>query len=449
MSESIFDCSEHTITAQHVRGYHRSTARSGGDHLQLAVKQYVPKDNSSPQPGDVTIIACHAASMFKELYEPLFMELHRASKKSSHAFRIRGIWMADVVTHGRSGVLNEGRLGIDYSWGDHARDLLHMINVFRADMPQPLVGFGHSMGGTNIIQLSLLHPGLFTSIMCFEPTLNKERVGMNFVAVYGLTEQRDLWASRDEAVADSYKSPVMKTWDQAVLARWHDCGLRELPTQLYPDAPKAIADRAQAQDTVPVTLTTTKHHQARTYARGVYPPYGDDLSTYRPTRATHPDLSAAEFAKNPSPVPVYRPETNLVFEQLRFLRPSCFYIYGENTTFENAKSQGRADKLEVTGIAEGGSGGVEAGAVADVVLSGIGHFGPMEQPAKVAAVATEWLGNRLQEWKREDDTAAAEWDRVGSKEKAMIDDEWRQWIKKFYGRQARTSNTVSRDKARL
>jgi hypothetical protein len=33
---------------------------------------------------------------------------------------------------------------------DHARDLLQLINLKRAEMPRPLVGIGHSMGGTNL-----------------------------------------------------------------------------------------------------------------------------------------------------------------------------------------------------------------------------------------------------------------------------------------------------------
>lgn len=32
------------------------------------------------------------------------------------------------------------------SWTDHSRDLLHMINHFRAQMPHPLIGIGHSIG---------------------------------------------------------------------------------------------------------------------------------------------------------------------------------------------------------------------------------------------------------------------------------------------------------------
>lgn len=37
------------------------------------------------------------------------------------------------------------------SWIDHSRDLLHMINHFREEMPQPIVGVGHSMGAGQLL----------------------------------------------------------------------------------------------------------------------------------------------------------------------------------------------------------------------------------------------------------------------------------------------------------
>jgi len=47
----------------------------------------------------------------QELYEPLWDEiLHRSNQ---NGFMIRGIWIADVVHQGQSGVLNEGKLGND------------------------------------------------------------------------------------------------------------------------------------------------------------------------------------------------------------------------------------------------------------------------------------------------------------------------------------------------
>lgn len=32
-------------------------------------------------------------------------------------------------------------------WNDHARDLLYIINMLREQMPRPIVGVGHSLGG--------------------------------------------------------------------------------------------------------------------------------------------------------------------------------------------------------------------------------------------------------------------------------------------------------------
>jgi len=35
-------------------------------------------------------------------------------------------------------------------WFDHTRDLMHMVNHFRSEMIQLIVGFGHSMGGNQM-----------------------------------------------------------------------------------------------------------------------------------------------------------------------------------------------------------------------------------------------------------------------------------------------------------
>ena len=33
---------------------------------------------------------------------------------------------------------------------DHSRDLLHMVNTFRHEMPEPIIGIGHSMGALQL-----------------------------------------------------------------------------------------------------------------------------------------------------------------------------------------------------------------------------------------------------------------------------------------------------------
>lgn len=57
---SSFHIIEHQIPCQHIREYARATSGSQETVLHLAVKQYVPKDNPNPRPGDVTIIGAHA-----------------------------------------------------------------------------------------------------------------------------------------------------------------------------------------------------------------------------------------------------------------------------------------------------------------------------------------------------------------------------------------------------
>jgi hypothetical protein len=47
----------------------------------------------------------------KELYEPLWLEIHARSK--ANGFGIRGIWIADMTQQGASGILNEYLIGDD------------------------------------------------------------------------------------------------------------------------------------------------------------------------------------------------------------------------------------------------------------------------------------------------------------------------------------------------
>ena len=112
MSSTHFRVEEHVVPCQHVRNYPRATAVSQEDELQLVVKSYTPLNNTTPKPGDVTIIAAHACGFGKELYEPIWDDLLLASGKKN-AFRIRSIWFADVAHQGASGLRNEELLGND------------------------------------------------------------------------------------------------------------------------------------------------------------------------------------------------------------------------------------------------------------------------------------------------------------------------------------------------
>jgi len=151
---SNFRVIERTTPCQHIREYPQNTSTSQEETLELAAKQYIPLDNPNPQPGDITFIACHANSMVKEMYEPLWDELHARSKASG--FRIRSIWMADVAHQGESYLKDEDKIGNDPHFFDHGRDLLNMINLHREEFPRPIIGIGHSMGTTSLRGLSPL-----------------------------------------------------------------------------------------------------------------------------------------------------------------------------------------------------------------------------------------------------------------------------------------------------
>lgn len=102
---------QHTVDGHHSREYITATANGDTDRPRLAVKQYIPRDNPNPQPGDVTIIAAHANGFPKELYEPLWDDLH--ARLARGGVRIRSVWIADMWNQGQSGVLNEKILAND------------------------------------------------------------------------------------------------------------------------------------------------------------------------------------------------------------------------------------------------------------------------------------------------------------------------------------------------
>jgi hypothetical protein len=75
------------------------------------VRQYIPKNNPNPEEGDVTIIGAVADAYPKEMYEPMWEVLIRELEKKGR--KVRGVWVADPVNQGESGVRNEGKLGPD------------------------------------------------------------------------------------------------------------------------------------------------------------------------------------------------------------------------------------------------------------------------------------------------------------------------------------------------
>ncbi|KAL4750065.1 hypothetical protein BDW72DRAFT_204182 [Aspergillus terricola var. indicus] len=289
---SHFRVIEHTVRAHHIRERLGAVKPGHENELRLAVKQYVPLDNPNPKYGDVTLIGAQANGFPKELYEPLWDDMYERLR--SHNRRIRSIWIADVVQQGQSGILNEGILGDDPNWHDHARDLFSMITQFRDEIPQPIVGIGHSMGGMQLAHLSLMHPSLFSAL-----------------------------------------TGPMVVSRGSLLEKWTQYGLRELPTPLYP-----ITDQ---NGPGAVTLTKTKAQELFFYAR---PSYIDERSGLRrgdPKEDMHPDDIDVDS-------PFYHPEPALMSRRLPGLKPPSLYFFGGKS--ELSSPEARREKMEAGAVKE-------------------------------------------------------------------------------------------------
>ncbi|EEP80968.1 conserved hypothetical protein [Uncinocarpus reesii 1704] len=438
---------EHVVPCQHIREYPRATSTSQEETLHLSVKQYIPLDNPDPQPGDVTIIGAHANGFPKELYEPFWEDLLAGSKKNG--FRIRAIWIADVAHQGNSSVMNEHALGNDPSWFDHPRDLLHLINLKREEMPRPIIGIGHSMGGGHLfvnpsqtmainaealsnialsrVALSTMHPRLFTTVILMDPAIHNLKsyttnhtfhTKKNHIPTTTLasTYRRDIWPSRAAAAQTLRKSKFYQSWDPRVFDRWITHGLRELPTALHPLDPQS---ESLPPGHRPVTLTTTLHQEVFTFSR---PKYRADDPSAPLTHSSHPDIELG----TPDGFSFYRPEPPRMFASLRHLRPSAFYIFGDKSDMSNPEFC--RDKLEITGSGAGGSGGVKEGRVDARTLKDVGHLIPMEAVGEAAELSAVWVGRELQRWREEEEEFKRFWDGKSKVEKMSIDAEWKKRI---------------------
>lgn len=263
-----------------------------------------------------------------------------------------------------------------------------MVNTFSHQIPRPIIGVGHSMGGCQLANLALLHPRLFESLILIDPVIQgKVSVIGNVSPAYASAKRRDLWPSRAEAAKGFKKSKFYQTWDPRVLDRWIEHGLRDVPTKLYPNANQGE-----------VTLTTTKHQEVMTFLRPNFKNRGGEtepdsagftLSNPKLNRRTHADLTPNEQPQDP----FYRGESTIVYNQLPALRPSVFYVFGSLSFLtDDAIIE---DKLSKTGSGVGGSGGRAEGRVASVTVQEAGHLIPMEKVEESADHIGKWIGKEM------------------------------------------------------
>lgn len=258
-----------------------------------------------------------------------------------------------------------------------------MINQFRHEIQYPIVGVGHSMGGNNLVNLSLIHPNLFQTLVLIDPVISKQSsYEGEMKAARASALRRDRWPSHSAAKEAFQRNKFYQLWDKRVFDLWVKHGLRDLPTALYHSI-KQDSERGENE----VTLATTKHQEVMTFLR--LAPRQKQIDTIH---LTHPDFTSGSN----STVPFYRPEPIITFNNLPYLRPSVLYIFGDESYLSTEEA--RADKMAVTGIGIGGSGGAKSGRVKEYLMKGVGHMIPMEKVHETAEQSVLWIRDALNLW---------------------------------------------------
>ena len=383
MSAPLWNITEHVIPASHTRGYSRGIREESSKPLRLAIKQYTPKSNPNPSPGDATLIVAHAIASAKETFEPLYDELLHCG------VRIRNVWAADAVNHGASYLLNEDIIGDEPHWHDHSRDLIHMINHFQELMPSPLIGMGLSLGNVSIIMMSVYHPRLFSGIVILEPGLGPgfgqpRRPPFRLFPGILPAKRKDHWPTREAAEKHFRSSPFYRTYDTRVLERVLNYELRDIPPRSSPPSTDAKTPLST------VILMTPKTMEAYTWLRADPPltgfPEGPDYATRQEDSFVAPGF--------------YRGEAAQVYDSIPHIYPSTLYVWGENSMVGKAGDY-RTKMLAVHGTGRGGSGGVAAGRATEAWIANAGHMVNNDKPKETAKAVAPWLGIEIDRWKDE------------------------------------------------
>lgn len=325
-------------------------------------------------------------------------------------------------------------------WFDWSRDILHFITHFRDEIKPPIIGIGHSMGASVLVNLATIHTSLFTSLVLTEAMVRRVPSppgGQSFfLMAYAAALRQEHWPSREEAERYLRGRKAYRTWDPRVVDLYVRHGLQNQAGQ-YPLEPSQAGQHHPSSN---VTLKTSATQEALGIARPAYPPNHLPLSSFEPSRLRH--LELATGLRRSELNAFYRPEALLSFRQLAPLTPSALFIYGEHAT---QRAEMQADVEAETGKGINGNGGIPAGAVKSVMISDSGHFVPFEKVASVAAEAGSWITDAVRRWKFDQDREIEEWYSRDARFKQQLPKDYMYWMHQQFGRKLKRDTPKTKE----
>ncbi|CAG8658486.1 8604_t:CDS:2, partial [Dentiscutata erythropus] len=193
-------------------------------HLRIAANSYVTASICTKNDSKISLIFAHATGFHKELWNPIIKILH----ERRHRWNGGDMWALDCSNHGDSAMLNQDVLPDKFVCSDYSRDILQLID--KAKIQKPIIGIGHSIGGTSMLKAETIRPGTFASILTLEPIVKPIIVREFEIQETKVKNRRERWPDRKSAHISFNTNEFFKSWNPEILNLYVQYGLYELPS---------------------------------------------------------------------------------------------------------------------------------------------------------------------------------------------------------------------------